>query len=984
MAGRSTRSVTSFFRLGLAVWVIAVHSAAAAGPPCRPCAGVRVENPRVLLEELAAEPRLEGEARLYVSWTVGLDGSDAGSDAAAVAATGAIPWLRLRFRTPAPLTSHLERLEEELAAASAIARAAGSRAHLQILWRPESPPVPEEFPQEYSFLLKRATVAVTGAFPDARVISQPLPADPDLLAALYAEDVAAYLDGVALEALTAEQLAPALDALGQLDPGKAVVLDALAFPSDPFDTLAEAARRAVSGVAVTFFDLGNSPAASVAPLKILAREFQGDLSFDPYSTPSGDLEAWSFVRGEDLGLRVIVQGPGEAATWKLTFSDPQLRGLARVDPTTGEAHDLFGAIRTRDGLELELASPDPVTLLRFERLTASEIEGIEGLEEEVTVVSERQLPVEEILRRLQAFEDDQSRRLRTYQARNTTHLRFQIGTGGQSIEITFQGPFFFRRDTGFDWAWREFYVNGVKWRSKTIPEIPLIQPEKAATLPVEITFTKEYRYRLRGTGTVHGRDCWVVDFEPAVPVEPGRSLYRGTVWVDRQIYARVQTRAVQLGLEGDVLSNEETLAFSPVDAAGQPGPWDRTSYFLPLRLVGQQIWSILSATTVVEREILLTDIEINQTEFDQRRQAVLDSELTMVRDTDLGLRYLVLDKETGQRILKEELDQSRRFVVAGVFQDESLDFPVPLAGINWLWFDWRGTGTQANVFFAGALANVAVTNPKFLGSKFDVGFDAFAFAIAGTNQIFRDGRQADEEDVKRLNPNIDLKVGRPFGNFFKLDFQYQLGYANFSRADETADDFVLPSDHLHQTFSLTGRYNRKGYRLRVGGSHTLRDEWEPWGLPGSDDFDPVDKEYTQWRFGLGKTWHLPKFLKFGAEIEYVDGSHLDRFSKYEFGFFSDIRVHGYQSDKVRAEEAWGAHLTYGFDVGELFRLDLVGDAAWATDEASGLDQEFLAGVGLVGTLVGPWQTVLNVDLGTAVAGPDDGFSFFLAVLKLFR
>jgi hypothetical protein len=895
-----------------------------------------------------------------------------------------VPWLRLLFRTPAPLTSHLDRLEEELAAASDAARAAGSSAHLQILWQPEVPPASEEFPREYSFLLKRAAVAVTGALPEAQVISKPLPADPDLLAALYAEEVAAYLDGVAFEALPADRLAPSLAALTDLDPGKPVVLDSVPFPEEPWATLAVAASRSVAGVAVTLFDLGAGPSVSLAPLKLLAREFQGDLAYDPYSTPTGDLEAWSFVRGEDLGLRVIVQGPADAESWGLTFSDANLRSPARIDPSTGESRDFFGAIRSPDGLELELESPDPVTVLTFTRLTASELEGIEGLEEELTVLSERQLPVEEILRRLQAFEDAQARRLHSYHAVNTTHLRFQVGTRTGSLETTFRGPFFFQQDDGFDWVWQEFFVNGVKWRSKSIPEIPLIQPEKAAAVPVEITFTKEYRYRLRGTATVQGRDCWVVDFEPNVAVEPGRTLYQGTVWVDRAIFARVQTRAVQIGLEGDVLSNEETIAFSPLDASGQPAPWEPASYFLPLRLVGQQVWSILSATTVVERETLLSTVAINPDDFDERRQTMLDSELTMVRDTDRGLRYLVTDQETGERVLQEKPDLSRRFLVGGVFQDESQDFPIPLAGINWLWFDWRGTGSQANVFFAGALFNVAVTDPDFLGSRWNAGFDVFGLAFAGTDIVFEGDRELKEQDVEVLRPSLDLKLGRPIGNFFKFQFEYELNYVRFSRADDTAEEFVLPSDHLAHNFSLVGRYNRKGYRFRLGGRYNLRSEWEPWGLPNNPGFEAEHDSNTQWEIGFGKTWHFPKFLKFGAELEYVDGSRLDRFSKYDFGYFSDVRVHGYQSDKVRAEKAMAAHLTYGFDVGQLFRLDLVGDAAWATDEASGLDQELLAGVGLAGTVVGPWRTVINLDLGAAIAGPDDGFSVFLAALKLFR
>ena len=34
-----------------------------------------------------------------------------------------------------------------------------------------------------------------------------------------------------------------------------------------------------------------------------------------------------------------------------------------------------------------------------------------------------------------------------------------------------------------------------------------IQPEKAAALPLEIHFTKEYRYRLRGSDSIDGRDA---------------------------------------------------------------------------------------------------------------------------------------------------------------------------------------------------------------------------------------------------------------------------------------------------------------------------------------------------------------------------------------------------------------------------------------------------------------------------------------------
>jgi hypothetical protein len=967
-------------RYVLTVLLLAAAPAAATSD-CSPCAGLSVTDARAAAALLAAPPGLGEDEVLYLRWPAGDTAADS-TAREAVRAAGAVPWLAFAFSTPPPLLDNLERLEGELELLAAAARGARAGERFQLLW----PAAGERPPSaEYSFLVKRASVAVTGEAPDAEVVSAPLPAEPDYLRRLFGEDLAAYLDATALAPAPAATLAAAAAELQLLDPGTDVVLDGPMSPADAGDILAEAARAAELGAGTTIFRAATPDARTIAILKLLAREFAGDLALDPYSRPDGAAGAWSFVRGEDLGLRVVTETPAGAERIVLSFPDRNLRRPALVDLETGEAVPQFNTRRTDDAYVVEINAPQPVLLLTLERPGAGEIQGLEGVEEALTVRGQRQIPVEEILRRLQAFEDAQRRRIASYTAINTSHLRFQAGTGAQTIKATFRGPFFFRRDEGFDWVWQELLINGVRWRNKTIPEIPLIQPEKAATLPVEITFGKEYRYRLRGTASVEGRDCWVVEFEPAVAVEPGRSLYQGTLWVDRELYARVRTRAVQLGLsEGEVRSNEETITFSPVDAAGAAAPWAATSYFLPLRLVGQQIWSILSATTVVERELLLTDVRINPPDFDERRQAALDSEFTMVRDTEAGLRYLVPDEETGERVIKEGIDPNRRFLVGGVFYDDSQDFPIPLAGMNWLWFDWRGTGTQANIFFAGALANVAVTNPNFLGSRTDVGFDAFGLAIAGSDQVFRGDEELTGETIQVTNPNIDFKLGRPIGNFFKLDFQYQLGYQKFTRDDDTAADFIAPSDNLNHTFRLAARYNRRGWRAQLRGSHTVRDDWEPWGLPGNPGYDPAHKEYSRWAAALGKTWHLPKFLKFGAELEVLDGSDLDRFSKYDFGFFSDVTVHGYQSGKVRAEQALAAHLTYGFDVASVFRLDLVGDAAWATDEASGLDNEQLAGIGLVGTVVGPWQTVINVDIGAALDGPDDGFTVFLAVLKLFQ
>ena len=953
-----------------------------ARPPCAPCAGVSVADPYALLPALSAAPRLEPDARLYVAWDLNLDAAATPAAGHALAGAGATPWPRLVFRTPSPLVEHLDALQAELDTAAAIASTRIPRAHFALVWRPEGAPEgTSPSALEYAFLVKRAAVVVSGADPDARVLSGPLPADRAWLTELYGQEVAAYLDGLAFDA-SAPGLDDALAAAAELDPGKPVVLEGLPLPAPAERALAEAARAAARGFGIAFFRAEGALAPdSVRPFALLANEFRGDLSYDAAASPTGGEGAWSFVRGEDLELRVVVAAPEGAERLGLSFADPTLRGASRVQPD-GSVSAPGGTV-TANGLEIGLPRPRAVELLRVARASAAELGGVAERE---TVESERQIPVEEILRRLQATEDAQNRRVRHWQALNATSLRFQAASGVQAVEATFEGEIFLRPGQPFDWEWRNFYINGVRWKGKQIPELPLIQPEKAAALPLEVLFTKEYRYALRGTETVDGRDCWVIDFEPAVAVAEGRTLFRGAVWVDREVWARVRTRAVQVGLTGEVLSNEETLLYSPVDAAGAPAAWGAPeSYVLPLRTIGQQLLSILNTATVVEREVRLTNVLVNGPDFDRRREEALASDVTMVRDTDQGLRYLTAEgAPEGERVVQDTFDTNRLFLLGGVFYDDSFDYPLPLAGINYFDLDFLGPEGQLNFFFGGVLAIVSYADPHLFDTKIDAGLDLFGFAIETSDQLYRDGEESVGEEVEERPLRASLNLGFPLGEFVKVNGTYGFSWADYGRAEDTAPEFVLPQDNLTQSLGLGLQYARSGYRLAISGAMHRRSEWEFWGLPGNDEFDPEQEEYRTWEAAVSKNWYLPNFRKLGVELVYTGGENLDRFSKYQFGFFGGNRVHGYQIGKVRAEEAYAAHVTYGFEVGKLIRFDAVGDAAWATDETSGLDNELLAGLGVQGTFMGPWETIIQVDLGAPVSGPDDGFVAYLVFLKLFR
>ena len=355
----------------------------------------------------------------------------------------------------------------------------------------------------------------------------------------------------------------------------------------------------------------------------------------------------------------------------------------------------------------------------------------------------------------------------------------------------------------------------------------------------------------------------------------------------------------------------------------------------------------------------------------------------MVRDTDQGLRYLRTD-ESGDRVVESEMDTDRLFVVGGVFWDESLDYPVPLAGLNYLALDFMHTGNQVNLFAAGPLLTANYAEPRLLDSKWDAGVNLFGFFIDRTDEVFRDGEEVPAEDIESRTASASFFLGHPLGSFGKLDLAYRIGRDDYSRADDTADDFVLPQDTTTQSVSAELRYDRAGYRALVSGSHHMRSDWELWGVPGSSEFDPAQEDYDRWRVSLRKTWWLEKFRNFGLELTHVGGSDLDRFSRYDFGIFGDLSIPGYQGGLVRADEASGIEMSYGVSFGDVVRFEIDGASAWATNDDTGLDDEMLAGIGLEGSLPLPWQLLTNFEVGIGVVGPGEGdLAARIVFLKLF-
>ena len=122
---------------------------------------------------------------------------------------------------------------------------------------------------------------------------------------------------------------------------------------------------------------------------------------------------------------------------------------------------------------------------------------------------------------------------------------------------------------------------------------------------------------------------------------------------------------------------------------------------------------IAGRNLLVEKSVAFSDFRVNAGGFEGARPRRGASERIMYRETERGLRYYV--KEGDTRVVSERATRSARAMAMGVTLDPSYAFPLPIFGINYLNFEFRGPDSQLAILFAGVLAAGNIQRPK-LGS----------------------------------------------------------------------------------------------------------------------------------------------------------------------------------------------------------------------------------------------------------------------------
>ena len=791
----------------------------------------------------------------------------------------------------------------------------------------------------------------------------------------YTAALSPYLDLLAVPAAT--NLQSAIADLQERDPSARIVVTGNEAATDRDTAIRELldSQLASLGTEVVMHAWRPSGAldAAVRALAPLAALISGDISVLDPAAASLTLTVDGLDRTSSLRHRLLFEGR-TFATYLVYWSAPSsdLLNASLTLPVEGvpAVHRLLDGTRLQatdysrnpENGQVRLRVPlagGPV-LVDFNE-GASEV-----FVERSDVSAERQLTVDEIIARHQQQQRGQDALVRSYMASARMEQHFRPTMTDPGYDVVTENRYYVA-DDGIEWEELSFAVNGSKWGSDR-PPFPLLQPEKVLSLPLQLRFDNHYRYRLAGTERIGEYDCYVVRFDP---VGEGQSLYRGTLWIERRTFARIRVQAVQTGLSAPVVSNEEIQTYAPVTAIGN------RPVFLFSSLDAKQIMLIAGRNLLVEKRVAFRDFLVNDSAFEDARAQARRSDRVMYKETDRGLRYFVKNGET--RVVSERATTSARAMAMGVTLDPSYAFPLPIFGINYLNFEFRGDPeSQLAILFAGVLAAGNLQRPKALG-PLDASVDFFAIAVPSTDRLYDADGERDPERLLTWPLTTGANRGWQYTPFQKLTGQYQFRFDGYANERTTSESFKLPASTITNGFGGAWEYRRAGYSFVANGTWFRRAGWRDWGF--GQAADAVERDYVKYSASLSRDFYFNVFHKIHVNGAWFGGRDLDRFSKYQFGMFDDTRIHGVPASGVRFGELGVLRGSYSFNIFDQYRLDLFLEEAWGRDRAFDDRWQPITGLGAAVNFRAPWSTILRVDAGKSFL-PDRYRSIGSATLQV--
>ena len=648
------------------------------------------------------------------------------------------------------------------------------------------------------------------------------------------------------------------------------------------------------------------------------------------------------------GLVAVADRPLTCGASRLaTFLNPQTLDLVATSTTCPQKTQVSGDVA---GLSAERREFGAVSAFRL-RVAAGD-----RFAEAVTVGAARALTAAEIVARHQAAAARQAEAIRTDIETGTLTLTFEAPTFVAPVTVTSKTTVF-RDLEQVDLRQAEIRVNGVPFSPKDgVPRLPIIEPERAAAMPLAITLTNVYRYTLDGQDTIDGRRCYVIGFSPG---ERGASLFSGRAWIDTQTFAMARVSAAQTGLKGPITASEQIDTFVP----------DKDGRWLLVRSDVRQTYEGASIRTPIHRLLEIARHEVNTGDFAARRAAAYASADVMLRDTPDGLRYLQRaagsgQPEAGSRRLVAPPTHIRTFA-AGVIVDPNITTPLPFAGLSYVDFDLGHTGTQFSGFFGGSYAQASFAVPSIAGTRWQIAGRAFAIAAAYNDRAFAGGKEIYTRDIEQRPAQVALWALRPIGARAALRLEYDWDYNRFSRSDVTDPSFVVPQNQNAHGLRAGLDLQRAGWQVSMWASHTERVGWQRWGIPGSEEDAAPRPSFERIGVNALRTTALSPRVTTRIEGAFVAGTNLDRFSRISFGTF-DNRLHGYPSALIRYDRGGVLRSAVSWAAAPAVRLDAFADTAAVHDPAFGAGLRNYTGLGAALECPAPFGTLFALEWGYGI------------------
>ena len=356
----------------------------------------------------------------------------------------------------------------------------------------------------------------------------------------------------------------------------------------------------------------------------------------------------------------------------------------------------------------------------------------------------------------------------------------------------------------------------------------------------------------------------------------------------------------------------------------------------------------------------MSDVRVNPPDYDAKLAEEYASMSQMIRDTDHGLRYLVPDPaHPGARIVEEHVRARARSASLGGFYDKSLDYPIPLIGLQHFDFDLWGKGKQLSVFFGGVLLTTNYTDPALAGTRFDLGADLFAVAIPFGDVSYKNGAEVPGEKIKNLPAIFQVNIGHPIGPWLKASLGIFSKWDNYQRDSDTGARLRDARRHVHQRRRAAAR--RELLRIqrdrRTAPTGAARS-----GTSGGCPATPTTRRTRRTTGSTPSRSRRTSTSRGSGSCTSAWSGSTARTSTDSPSTSSDrsraIRSTGTRAGASARRRRSSMNLSYGLNIEDIIRFEGFYDQAILNDRVSGFHNTYFSGAGLLASLNGPWSNSL--------------------------